>query len=444
MTSTIEKLSSNQVKINFAVDAALFEKGIDAAYRKLVKKVNIPGFRKGKAPRKVIEMQYGGKAVFYDDALNEIFPEVYSAAIAEHKLEPVDSPSLVATDFKDDGSLDFSMTVYVKPDVTLGKYIGIELTKDVEEITEDDVSAEIERARERVSRFENVIDRPAKLDDRANIDYAGTVDGVAFEGGTAEKQDLVLGSGSFIPGFEDQVVGMNIGEEKDINVTFPEEYHAPELAGKEAVFHVKLHSLQEKELPALDDAFAQDVSDCDTLEEYRDQVRERLVKNAEDAADARFENQLLEILTESSEVDIPEAMIDEEIDGQIRDFETRMLYQGLKMADYLKYTGQTEEQMRAQIRPGAEDRVKMRLVLEAVIKAEGVEPTDEDIENEIEEYAKSAGQDGDSFRKNLSDTGRAYLKDIATTKKAIRFLKDSAVIVDHMEEDDSELFVDAE
>jgi len=347
--------------------------------------------------------------------------------VREHEITPVDQPKIEISEIGGGKPLTFTATVYVKPDVTLGTYKGVTAKKAEISVTEDDVNAEIERARERVARFIDVTDRPIKLDDQVNIDYAGFVGDEQFEGGTAQGQTLVIGSGSFIPGFEEGLIGANTGDEVDVNVTFPEDYHAENLKGKAAVFHVKVNSIQQKELPALDDEFAKDVSEFDTLAAYKDDVRAKLVKRAEERADAEFENEVIEAVVENAEVDIPEAMVENQIDSMLRDMELRMMYQGMRMADFLKYTGQTIEGMREAQRDEAKRRVKTQLVLEAIRKAEGIEASEEDVKAQIERYASQTGKGVEDFEKTLSESDRNYFADIAAMEKTVELLKTSAV-----------------
>ena len=428
MSSTMERLSSNQVKINFVVAQDIFDKSMDAAYKKLVKKINIPGFRKGHAPRKVIEMHYGGESVFYDEAFETLFPAQYREAVEEHKLDPVDRPDVEIEQIGGGKELMFSCTVYVKPEVTLGEYKGVRVEKHEHVIEDDDVTAELERARERVSRFVEITDRAVKMDDQVNINYAGFVGEEQFEGGTADGQTLVIGSGQFIPGFEEQLIGANIGDDVDVSVTFPTEYHSEALAGKEAIFHVHVNGIEEKEVPALDDEFAKDVSECDTLEDYKAQVREKLEKQNQDHIDAEFENDVIGAAVENAEVDIPDAMVEEQVSGMIRDMELRMMYQGLKMEDYLQYTGQSMEQMREMHKEDAERRVRTRLVLEAIKDTEQIAAEEADVDAEMEKYAEQAKKTIEEFKAGINASDKEYFEDIATVKKVIEFLKDNAVI----------------
>ena len=426
MKSTMEKLSSNKVKLDFVVEAARFDEAMEKAYRKNRSRISVPGFRKGKAPRKVIEMQFG-EGVFYEDAIDELFPSVYSEAIKEHGIEPVDRPEF---DLKTIGSgkdLEFSVEVFVKPDVTLGQYKGVAVHKNHTEVTEDDVKAEIERARERASRYIDIDGRAAKLDDQVTIDYEGECDGEKFEGGSAKDYRLVLGSGNFIPGFEDQLVGAEVGSTVDVNVTFPEDYHAENLKGKKATFKVTVKAIQEKDVPALDDEFAKDVSEFDTLEEYKKDLTEKMTKSAQQRDDYAFENDVIEKVTENATVDIPAAMVEERVDERINEFAMNMRRQGLDMDTYMKYTGQTMDAMRETLKEGAEKDVKTRLVLEAICDAEKIEPTKEEVDAEIEKYAENMGDNKQKFIDSQTDSDRSYFEKTCKMLKTIEMLKDSAV-----------------
>ena len=426
MTTTFEKLSSNKVKLGFTVEPEKFEEGIKKAYLKMVKKINIPGFRRGKAPMKVIEAHYGPE-VFYEEAFDAIFPEIYQAALKEHNVEVVDRPELDVQEIGRGKELKFTVEVFVRPDVELGAYKNLGIVKTVDEVTEDDVKAEIERARDRASRWVEVEGRPAKLDDQVNINYAGFVGEEQFAGGTADNHELVLGSGSFIPGFEDQLVGAEIGADVDVKVTFPAEYHSEDLAGKEAVFHVHVNGIREKEMPELDEDFVKEVSEtANTVEEYKTEIREKLEKQAENRAETAFENEVLEKVCENATVDIPQAMIEDQIDSMLRDMEMRMAYQGLKLDDYFKYTGQTREQVREMYKQPAADRVKSQLVLEAVKNAEQIKADEAEIDAEIQKYADQNKKTLDEFKAMLSDGDKEYFADIAALQKTVDFLKNNA------------------
>ena len=426
MSTTIEKLSSNKVKLTFDVAPEKFEEGIKKAYAKIVRQVNIPGFRKGKAPMKVIESHYG-ESVFYEDAFDAIFPEIYQEAIKEHGIEPVDRPDLDVQEIGRGKNLKFTLEVFVKPDVTLGAYTNLGIVKTVDEVTDDDVMADIERARDRASRWVEVSDRAAKLDDQVNINYAGFDGDNQFEGGTADNHDLILGSGSFIPGFEEQLVGRNVGEDVEVNVTFPEEYHAKELAGKPVVFKVHINSIREKEMPELDEDFVKEVSEtANTVDEYKAEIREKLEKQAENKAEGAFESEVIETVVENAEVEIPDAMIEEAIDNMMRDMEMRMAYQGLKLEDYFKYTGQTMEQVREMYKPSAKEQVKTRLVIEAIRKKEEIKADEAEIDAEIGKYAEQNQKSLEEFKAMLSESDLEYFAEAAATQKTLTFLKDHA------------------
>ncbi len=426
MTTTFEKLSSNKVKLGFVVEPEKFDEGLKIAYNKLKGRINIPGFRKGKAPMKVIENHYG-ESVFYEDAFDAIFPEIYQEALKEHDVQVVDRPELDVEQIGRGKELKFTVEVFVRPDVELGEYKNLGIVKTVDEVTDDDVNAEIERARDRSARWVEIEDRPAKLDDQVNIDYAGFNGDEQFDGGTAQGHELILGSGSFIPGFEDQVVGHSVGDEFDVNVTFPEQYHAEELAGKPVVFKVKVNGIREKEMPALDDDFVTEVSEtANNVEEYKAEIREKLEKAADDRAEANFENEVLEKVCENAKVDIPAAMIDDQIDSMLRDMEMRMMYQGMKLDDYFKYTGQTREQVREMYKPQAEERVLGQLVIEAVKKAESIEATEEEIDAEMGKYAEQNKKSLEEFKKMLADGDKEYFAEAAAVRKTIDFLKANA------------------
>ena len=422
MSATYEKISGNKAKLSFTVPAAQFEEAMQKAYLKNRGKINVPGFRRGKAPRKLIETMYG-EGVFYDDAFQEIFPNLYDEAVKENDLHVVDQPEVDVKEIGEGKDLVFTCEVFVRPDVTLGDYKGLTVEVTKQEVTDADIDARIEQDRQKVARTVDVEGRALENGDTVNLDYAGSVDGVAFEGGTAEGQTLTLGSNQFIPGFEEQMVGMNIGEEKDLNVTFPEQYHAAELAGKAAVFHVKVNSATHTELPELNDEFAADASEYNTFAEYKDSIVKERNEKAAKNNEVAVENALVEKATANAQMDIPEAMIRDQVNYILREMQMRMAYQGLRLEDYLKYTGQTVEQLADMYKGEAEQRVKMELTLEAIRKAEGVEPTDEDVQKQIAEQAERMGQKVEDFEKTLTDEQRGYLKDSAAIQKVVELLK---------------------
>ena len=436
MSYTYEKVSSNKAKLTFTVPAEQFDEALQKAFLKLRGRINVPGFRRGKAPRKMIETLYG-ESVFYDEALEAIFPDVYRDAVKELDLHPVDQPQVDVDEVGAGKDLKFHLEVFVRPDVTLGEYKNLAVEAAQRTVTDEMIDARIAQDQEKVSRTVDVEDRPVQDGDTVNLDYAGTVDGVAFEGGTAQDQTLTIGSHQFIPGFEEQMVGMNIGEEKDLNVTFPEQYHAEDLAGKNAVFHVKVNGIRSTEKPALDDDFAQDVSEFNTFAEYRENVVKELTKQVEESNANTVENAVVEKAVENAQMDIPAAMIDDQVDYMIQDMEMNMRYQGLKMEDFLKYTGQTMDQMKLSYRGEAERRVKTELVMEAIRKAEGdaVKPSDEEIEEEIKRQAESMGRDVEDFKKTLTDSQKDYLKENAEIRKALKMMRESATVSEPKQEE---------
>lgn len=425
MSTTVEKISSNKVKLSFDIDSAKFDEAMGKAYLKVRKQVSIPGFRKGKAPRKLIENMYG-EAVFYDEALELIFDEVYGPAVEENKIDVVDRPEIDVQEIGAGKNLKFTCEVFVKPDVTLGEYKGVVVARETTEVTDAQVDAKLEEERAKQATEAEVEGRAVAEGDTVNLDYSGSVDGVAFEGGTAEAQTLKIGSHSFIPGFEEQMIGMSIGEEKDLEVTFPEEYHAEELAGKAAVFHVKVNSITETQLPELDDEFAKDISEFDTLDEYKADIRAKLEAEAAELDSNNYTNAVIEKVLENATVEIPEAMIERQIDSMMRDFEYRLMSQGLKLSDFLRYTGQDEKAIRDGYRAQAEKSVKAHLVLEAIEKAEGVDATEEQVDAQIAQFAPQTGKSVEELKQTLTEADREYFKADAIRENAIKLLVDSA------------------
>ena len=428
MGYTVEKISGNQVKINFEIASEKFDEAVQKAYLKVRGRVNVPGFRKGKAPRRLIESMYG-EGVFYDDAFDLLFPDEYEAAVKENDLQVVDRPEV--DEVKQIGvgkDLQFSVKVFVKPEVELGNYKGLKGVKYTHTVTDEEIDQRIQQDVEKATTMADVTDRAVENGDTVNLDYAGTVDGVAFEGGTAQNQTLEIGSGHFIPGFEEQMVGMKIGEEKDLQVKFPEEYHAENLKGKDAVFHVKVNGIQAKVVPALDDDFAADVSDFDTFDAYKADIAKKLQEQADKNAAVELENELLQQAVDAADCDIPQAMIDSETDIMLREMKLRMMYQGLRFEDYMKYTGQTEEQIKEMYLPEAKNRVKMQLVLEAMVKAENIEATEEEVEKATAEEAQRAGREIEEFKKSLNDRQKEYLKENAAIRKVVDLIVSSAEV----------------
>ncbi|MBR6633066.1 MAG: trigger factor [Clostridia bacterium] len=420
----VTAMEKNQVKLELVIAKADFDEAVNKAFKKNASKITVPGFRKGKAPRGIIEKMYG-KGVFYEDALNDILPEELSKAVEEKKLDVVSRPEIEVGDINDEG-VEVTAVYYVKPEVTLKNYKGIEATKTVKAVTDEDVDHEIMHARERASRMVEV-ERPAEKGDFATIDYLGTVDGVAFDGGKDEGHKLELGSGSFIPGFEDQIIGHSVGDEFDVNVTFPEEYHAEDLKGKAAVFACKLHKLEVKELPALDDEFAKDVSEFDTLAEYTADVRANIEKRYADMAENDVDAQLKLALVDAVEADIPECMFENEVEHLIEDYSYRMQSQGISMEMYMKYTGMTMENFKEQFRPQAESQVKLQLALEKIVELEGIKATDEELDAEYAKLADMYKLDVEKIKASIS--ADMLSRDVAVNK-AIALVKENAKITE--------------
>lgn len=421
----IKKDAANSYELVVSVDGTIFGKAINKVYKKQVKSINIPGFRKGKAPRHIIERMYG-KEVFYDDAMQECYPDALYEASQEKGLEIVAVESLEAVEAGDEG-FTFKASIITKPELEVDGYKGIEVTKPSTEVTEELIDKEIESVRDRNSRMVTVEDRSAKMGDTTVIDFEGFVDGVAFEGGKAEKFSLSLGSGNFIPGFEEQVVGHSTGEEFTITVTFPEDYQAEELKGKEAEFKIVLHEIKAKELPEVDDEFVKDVSEKETVAEYREELRETIAKRLADEAEKDIDNQISEKLVELAQGDIPEAMYERQVDEMIRDFEARLRSQGLNVGlnDYLQYMGMDMDSLRNVYRADAEKIVKRKLVLEAIAKKENIEVTDEDVEKEYADIAESYKIEVDQVKAAIP---AETIKSDLTVRKALEFVKENAVI----------------
>ncbi len=421
---TATKKENNRVELEIEVDAATFEAAVDAAYRKDIQNITIPGFRKGKAPRSLVEKMYG-EGMFYETAVNEVYPAALDEAIRESGYEYVEDKIDFDVQSVGKDGLKFTAVITVKPEVELGAYKGLKATKKVAAVTDEDVDAELKMLQERNSRMVSVDDRAAQMGDSVTFDFEGFVDGVAFEGGKAENHSLVLGSGQFIPGFEDQLVGKKIDEECDVNVTFPEEYHAAELAGKPAVFKCKIHEIQMKELPELNDDFAKDVSDFDTLDELKADSKTKLEERRAAAADEEVSEQLVEGLLGILTADIPAAMFENAIEESVRDFEYRLQSQGLSLDKYMEFTGGDKAAFREGFREQAEKKVKMRLILEKIAKEENIVPTAEDIEAEYNRFAEMYQMEVDKIKMFIPET--ALAEDLAV-QKAMDFVKENAKI----------------
>jgi len=419
----INDIATNQKELEIKIDKATFDAEIDKAYKKNVGKMNIPGFRKGKAPKSMIEKLYG-KGVFYEDAINAILPTAYSEALEASKLDVVSRPEIDIKDVNDEGVIVLAK-VFVKPEVKVSEYKGLKANRDAVEITDEAVDTEINRVRERNARVIEITDRAAKLGDEVVFDFDGYCDGVQFDGGKAEKYTLKLGSGQFIPGFEDQIVDKNIGENFDVNVTFPEDYQEASLAGKAATFKCLIHNIKENELPEFNDEFVKDVSEFDTVDEYKADVKARLEKDANKAADVKVDEQLMEALVANLEGEIPECMFENEVENCIADYENRLRYQGLSLDMFMKYTGQTIDTLKTQFRPQAEKQVKTRLALEYVAKTEGLTATEEDINEEYKKIAEGYGIEIEKVKEAIKDD--AVSADVVVGK-AVLFIRDNAAV----------------
>lgn len=419
-----EARENSQVYLEIEIAEDAFEAAVERSYKKNVKNINIPGFRKGKAPRKFIEKMYG-EAIFYEDAINFAFPAAYDEAIKELQLDTVSQPEVDIVSVGEGNGCVLSVLVTVKPEVKLGDYKSLKVEKVVAEVTDEEVEAELKRAQENCARVTTVEEGTPENGDTVVLDFDGSVDGVPFDGGKAEGYNLELGSGSFIPGFEEQLVGKALNEEVLVNVTFPEEYHAENLAGKAAVFKCVMHSIIKKELPALDDEFAKDVSEFDTLDEYKADIVAKLKEKHEAEATADYENTVLEKAADLMEVEVPAVMVENQIDSYMNDMRYRIESQGLSFEQYMQFTGMSEEVLREQMRSQAEKGAKVSLLIENVAKAEGIKATDEDVEEEIKKLAEGYGMEEDKVREIVMGNADAIKQDIEF-RKTVKFLVDSA------------------
>jgi len=422
---SIENIAANQQKITFEVNHETFETAVGKAYKKAVKNITIPGFRKGKAPRSIVEKMYG-KEVFYEDAINDIIPDAYSEAMKDYDKVVVSRPEFDVEKIDENGVV-LTATFFTKPEAEIADYLGIPVTRTVAPVTDEEVDAEISRVQNRNSRMIEITDRAAQDGDICNIDFDGYVDGTAFEGGKAEGHELKLGSGQFIPGFEEQIVGKSIGEEFDVNVTFPEDYHAENLKGKEAVFKCKLNGIKFNELPVLDDDFACDVSEFNTFDEYKADVKAKIEEQHSKKADSEVDEQLIKTLNEKLVCEIPECMYENETENFVRDFDNKLRMQGLDLATYFKYTGMNLDSLRQQMRPDAERQVKTRLALEKIAVLENIEASDEDIENEYTKLAAAYNMEADKVRELVDKD--AIAEDIKV-KKAVELVKEKAAVTE--------------
>ena len=427
MNCKVEKTkNANEVKLEITVEASKFDEAIKKVYFKSAKYFNIPGFRKGKAPIQIVEKYYG-KEIFYEDAFNDSANEALEEAVKENNLEIVSRPEVEIKQMEKGKDLIFTATMQTKPEAELGKYKGVEIKKIEYKVTDEDIEHELSHMQEHNSRLISIDDRPVEKGDITTIDFEGFVDGKAFEGGKAEGHELEIGSNTFIPGFEDQIIGMKIDEEKDIQVKFPEEYFSKELAGKDATFKVKLHEIKKKELPELDDEFAKDVSEFDTLDELKKSIKEKQEKQNEERAKYETEDAVIKAVCDNMKVEIPSGMINMEIDNMLKELEQRLSYQGLNLEQYLQFMGKTEEDLRKEYEPQAIEGIKSRLALEAVIKAEKIEPDEAEITEKMKEMAKNYGKENDEeFLKNENVAN--YIKEGLKSEKALEFLVKNAKI----------------
>ena len=424
MDVKVEKTENkNEVKLSFKIEAEKFDGAIKEVYKKSAKYFNVPGFRKGKAPFNIVERMYGDE-IFYEDAFNDLVPEIYDNAIKENKIEAVSRPQIDVKNMKKGEDLEFTATVQVKPEVKLGKYKGIELEKIEYNVSDEDVNHELGHMQEHNARVITVEDRAVQDKDIAKIDFEGFVDGEAFEGGKAEGHDLEIGSNTFIPGFEDQVIGMKVGEEKDINVKFPDEYFSKDLAGKDATFKVKLHEIKEKKLPELDDEFAKDVSEFDTLKELKADIKEKKQKQNDEKAKRELEDSAIDGVAKNTDIDIPSGMIDMEVENMLAEMEQQMAYQGISLDQYLNIIQKTRKEVEDEYRPQAEKNVKARLILEAIIKAEKIEAEDKEISEKIKEMATNYGRNEEELSKN--ESFKEYVAETIKSEKAVKFIIDNA------------------
>ena len=433
MSVQVENLEHNIAKLTIEVDAAEFDAACKKVYNRKKGSYNLPGFRKGKVPMNIIEKTYG-PGIFYEDAANEIMPKAYADALEETKLDVVSRPEVDVTQIGKGENFIFTVSVAVKPEVTLGQYKGLEVEKDAVEVTDEEVDAELKKAQEQNAREVTIEDRPVKEGDIITLNYAGTIDGVPFDGGTAESQKLEIGSHSFIDTFEDQLVGLNIGDEKDVEVTFPEEYHAAELAGKPANFHVKVLGITEKQLPEIDDDFAQDTTEFDSLEDYKADIKAKLLESKEEQAKNNMENALVEKAVENAEMDIPEAMVDSQVDQMVQEFQQRVSYQGISFEQYLQFTGQNPEAFRESMRPEAMRRIQSSLVLEAIVAAENIEATEEDLNKEFERMASMYQMEADQIASYMGEAEKENMKNDIAIQKAVDFIREQAVVTEASEE----------
>jgi len=425
MNVKIEKPEKNVVKLEIGIDAKAFDEYLNRAYLKNRNRFNIPGFRKGKAPRAIVERYYG-EQVLYEDAINFACAEAYDKAVEENNIQPVDRPEIDIVQIGSGKDFIFTARVTVMPEVELGEYKGLTAEKEQVVVTDDDVEEELKRIAERYSRLVTVEDRPVKDGDTVNIDFEGSIDGVPFEGGTAKGYTLVIGSGTFMPGFEEQLIGAELNSEVEVKVTFPEDYHSEDLKGKDAVFKVKINEIKYREIPEINDDFASDVSEFETLEEYKADIRKKLTERKQAEADRKFENEIIRKAVENAGCDIPEVMVSRRIDSMLNQFDLQLRYQGISLEQYLKITGIEESKLREDYRDSAYQDVKTQLVLEKIAEVEKIESSEEDINEEIKNMADRYNQPVEEIKKHLRDDDIEYIKDSIKRRKTVKLLIDNA------------------
>jgi len=432
MSANVERLSSNKVKIEMVISPEKFEEGLSKAFVKNRGKFNVPGFRKGKAPRQIVERLYGD-GFLYEDAFDIVFPEEYGVIVEENKLEIVSRPDLDIKKIGKNEGVECTVEVYVRPEFELAPYMGVEAGKAEYKVTDEQVEAELTRKQNQSARWIDA-KRPVAEGDRVIVDYSGSVDGEVFEGGTAENQTIEIGKGRFIPGFEEQLIGMSKDDEKDINVSFPEDYQATDLAGKAAVFHIKLHDIKEKELPAIDDEFAKDVSEFETLEEYKKDISEKFEKSAAERSEAETEDNVIKAVVDKNTIDIPDAMCESQIDRQVSQLEYNLMVQGITLEDYLNYMGIKMEDLREKQKESAYNMVKTQLVLEAIRKKEEIGASEEEIEDYIVKAAERAKKTVEEYKKLVEGETMEGIKDRIAFDKTIKLLVDNAKLTEKPDE----------
>ena len=426
MSLQVEKLEHNMAKLTIEVSAEELEKALQGAYNKQKKNISIPGFRKGKVPRQMIEKMYGPE-VFYDDAANQLIPEAYGKVYDEEDLEIVSQPKIDIVQIEKGKPFIFTAEVALKPEVTLGEYKGLKVEKISNRVTQKEIDAKLAEEQEKNARTVSVTDRPVQDKDEVVLDFEGFVDGVAFEGGKGENYPLTIGSGSFIPGFEDQLIGANLEEEKEVRVTFPEEYHAKDLAGKDAVFKCTVHEIKVKELPELDDEFASDVSEFETLDAFKADIKAKIKEQKIAEGKRKQEDKAVEEAVANAQMDIPDAMIDTEVRQMANDFAQRLQQQGLTMDQYFQFTGMTAEKMTEELKPQALKRIQTRLVLEAIVKAENIEISDEKLDEEIAKMAEAYKMEADKLKEYMGEAEKKQMKEDMAVQEAVTFLVENAV-----------------